>query len=121
MKRRSRAASVADAPAGVLGTVDEKGRIALAKPFRQALGLHAGSAVAQVLLQGAVVLVPQDEHLAVLARGAEEALAAGDLTVQDILDELPAARAAVVEEAYGPAFLAEIARLQRAGRRTRRR
>lgn len=107
--------------AGVLGTVDEKGRIALAKPFRQALGLRTGSAVAQVLLEGALVLVPQDEHLTELARSAQEALTAGGLTVQGLLDELPAARAAVVEEAYGSAFLAEVARLHRGRRAPRRR
>jgi hypothetical protein len=41
-------------------------------------------------------------------------LARAGLTVQDLLDELPAVRAAVVAEAYGIAFMHELERLHAA-------
>src|SRR5687768_8654488 len=83
---------------GGFGTVDDKGRVALPKPLRSALGIEPGSAVAYVLLDGAVLLVPQDEQLTELGRRAGEVLSAVGLTVRDLLDELPAVRAAIVAE-----------------------
>jgi AbrB family looped-hinge helix DNA binding protein len=102
------------------GVLDEKGRVSLPKPVRSALGIEAGSPVAYVVLNGAVLLVPQDEHLGTLMRDAERALAAAGLTVEELLEELPAAREAVVRESYGDAFLEELTRLHaehRAGQR----
>jgi hypothetical protein len=57
-----------------------------------------------------VLLVPQDRHLSDLAAHAQAALAAAGLSVDDVLAELPAARAEVGEETYGPEFVREIAR-----------
>ena len=49
--------------------------------------------------------------LAQLMAEAERALAAAGVTVQDLLDQIPAARAEVVTEAYGTEFVEEIERL----------
>lgn len=94
------------------GTVDEKGRISLSKPLRQALGVQAGSSLAYVLLDGALLLIPQDEHLAALLEGATRALSARGITARDFLDDLPAARAEVMGEAYRGEFLRELERLR---------
>jgi bifunctional DNA-binding transcriptional regulator/antitoxin component of YhaV-PrlF toxin-antitoxin module len=99
-----------DALIGGFGTVDEKGRISLSKPVRGALGVQAGSSVAYIVLDGALLVVPQDEHLATLMDRA--ALAAAGMSAQDLLDELPAARAEVVTEAYGAEFVRELERLR---------
>ena len=97
---------------GGFGTVDEKGRISLSKPVRGALGVEAGSSVAYLILDGALLIVPQDEHLAAMMQRAQQALAAIGMTAQDLLDELPAARAEVAAEAYGAEFLRELERQQ---------
>ncbi|HEY7834989.1 MAG TPA: hypothetical protein VIG30_15545 [Ktedonobacterales bacterium] len=54
----------------------------------------------------------EDEHLTVLFERAALALALSGLTAQDFLDDLPAARAEVVTEAYPAEFLRELERLQ---------
>lgn len=94
------------------GVVDEKGRLTLTKSVRNALGIDPGSQVAFVLLDGALLIVPQDDHLAVLMQKAAEALARTGLTAQDFLDELPAAGDAVFREAYGDEFVQKIERLR---------
>lgn len=97
---------------GGFSTVDEKGRVSLPKPVREALGVHAGSTVAYLVLDGALVVIPQDTHLSALMDRAQQALAAAGMTVQDLLDALPAAQAEVVTEAYGAEFLSEMERLR---------
>jgi hypothetical protein len=99
---------------GGFGIVDEKGRISLSKPARGALGIEAGSTVALLILDGALLVVPQDEHLAALWRQGQQALSAAGLTASDFLDELPAAHAEVVREAYGDEFLREMERMRAA-------
>ena len=96
-------------------TLDDKGRVALPKAVRASLGVHSGSSLAYIVLDNAVLLVPQDEHLAELQRQAIAALTEAGLTVDDLLERLPEARADVMREAYGPAFLARL----RAMRETR--
>jgi AbrB family looped-hinge helix DNA binding protein len=98
--------------AGGFGTVDEKGRISLPKSVRGALGIESGSAVAYIVLDGVLMVVPQDEHLAALMERAAQALAAAGVTAGDLLEELPAARAEVVTEAYGAEFLREMEQLK---------
>lgn len=100
--------SSSEAIAGGFGSVDDKGRVTLIKSVREALDLVPGSQVAQVVVGGAVLLVPQDEHLAALERAAQRVLAVNGLTVQDFLDELPAARQATFIETYGDELLREI-------------
>jgi AbrB family looped-hinge helix DNA binding protein len=95
-------------------TVDEKGRIALPKHVRAELGVHAGSSVAYVLLDHALLLIPQDEYLAALSQHAADAIASAGLTVEDLLDELPAARADVMREMYSPDFLRELEQMWQA-------
>jgi bifunctional DNA-binding transcriptional regulator/antitoxin component of YhaV-PrlF toxin-antitoxin module len=97
---------------GGFGVVDEKGRLSLARSVRNALGIEPGSRVAYVVLDGALLIVPQDEHLATLTQRAQHALATAGLTAQDVLDELPAARESVVSEAYSAEFVQEIERLR---------
>ena len=92
------------------GTVDDKGRITRSRAVRGALGIKPGSSLAYVVLDGMLLLVPQDEHLAEMMESASQALAHAGLTELDLLDELPAARAEVVSEAYGTNFLRRRAR-----------
>jgi bifunctional DNA-binding transcriptional regulator/antitoxin component of YhaV-PrlF toxin-antitoxin module len=98
------------------GTVDDKGRITLSRAVRGALGIKPGSSLAYVVLDGMLLLVPQDEHLAELIEQGSQVLANAGLTVRDLLDELPPARAEVVAEAYGADFLHELERLHAAPR-----
>ena len=97
---------------GGFSTVDEKGRVSLPKPVREALGVHAGSTVAYLVLDGALVVIPQDTHLSALMDRAQQALAAAGMTARDLLDALPTAQAEVVTEAYGAEFLNEMERLR---------
>lgn len=90
--------------------LDDKGRLSLSKPVREALGLRPGSSVAYLLIDNSLLLIPQDEHLARLMDDAAAVLRKAGLTAQDFLDELPAARAAVVRETYGAEFMAELER-----------
>jgi AbrB family looped-hinge helix DNA binding protein len=99
---------------GGFATVDEKGRISLPKQVRRELGVQAGSSVAYVLLNHTLLIIPQDEHLAALSKHATETLAAAGLTVDDLLDELPAARDQVMRELYGPDFIQELERMWQA-------
>lgn len=53
-----------------------------------------------------------DAYLGELMYQAQQALAAAGLTVDDFLDELPAALAEVVREAYGDDVLRELERVR---------
>jgi DNA-binding transcriptional regulator/RsmH inhibitor MraZ len=90
--------------------MDEKGRISLPKRLRQLLGAEPGSSIAYIALDHALLLIPQDEHLTHLQQRAHEALERGGLTAQDLLDDIPQARAAVAAEVYGDAFLRDLER-----------
>lgn len=92
---------------GIMGfaTVDDRGRIALSKATRQALGLRAGSSLAYIVSNGTIMLLPQDEHLVQLSEHAAQILERAGLTVDDLLDELPAAREEIMREEYGDAFM----------------
>lgn len=94
------------------GLLDEKGRISLPKPVRNALGVHPGSSMAYLVLDHALLLIPQDAHLEELMQRGREALTQAGLSVQDLLDELPAARNEVMVETYGAVFLEELERLR---------
>lgn len=100
-----------DASTAGFGVVDDKGRISLSRGVRSALGIKPGSSLAYVVLDGMLLLVPQDEHLAMLMEDANQALSNAGLTARDLLDELPAAQTEVVSETYGADFLQELARL----------
>src|SRR5262245_1839702 len=117
MKRRRTAAQTG--VGGGFAGVDGKRRLSLPRPVRRALGLDAGARVAWVALGGTVLLVPQDQHLADLSARAQAALAVARLSVGDALTRLPAARAEVVEETYGPDLVWEMARAHAAARRHR--
>ena len=52
------------------------------------------------------------EQLAAIWHEGQQALAAAGLTASDFLDELPAARAEVMREAYGNEFLRELEELR---------
>ena len=90
--------------------VDEKGRLSLGKAVRQTLGVRPGSSLAYVLLDHAFLLIPQDDQLAALMERAAAALTAAGITTQDLLDDVPAARDSTLREAYGDAFMGDLAR-----------
>jgi|SRR5579872_6494538 len=95
-------------------TIDEKGRVSLPKAVRAALGVHPGSSLAYIVLDNAVLFVPQDEHLAQLQQSAAQVLTEAGLTVQDLLDYLPQAREEVMREAYSSEFLAKLKAMREA-------
>ncbi len=97
--------------AGVVGfaTVDDKGRVSLAKPVRQALGVRPGSALAFVLVDG-MLLIPWDGQLAALMDHAASVLERAGVTVEDLLEELPAVRSEIMRETYGDEFVDALAR-----------
>ncbi len=88
--------------------LDDKGRLPVAKALRDALGLKPGSSVAYVLIDGLLLIIPQDEQLARMTARAAATLAKAGLTAQDLLDDIPAARADVVRDLYGDAFMEEL-------------
>src|SRR5947209_13422935 len=71
-------------------TLDDRGRVALSKATRHALNLRTGSSLAYVVLDGTIILIPQDEHLARLSAQAARLLENAGLTVDDLLADLPA-------------------------------
>jgi bifunctional DNA-binding transcriptional regulator/antitoxin component of YhaV-PrlF toxin-antitoxin module len=91
-------------------TLDDRGRIALSKAARQALHLRAGSSLAYTVVEGAILLIPQDEHLAHLTEHASQILQNAGLTVDDLLGELPAVREEILREEYGDDFVEALAR-----------
>lgn len=102
--------SAAEPDTAGFAVLDDKGRISLPKPLRGALGLRAGSAIAYIRLRDMILLIPQDEQLAALMDRASATLEAAGITVDDFLANLPAARDAVVREAYGEEFLQDLDR-----------
>jgi AbrB family looped-hinge helix DNA binding protein len=99
-------------------TVDDRGRVALSKAARHALNLRAGSSLAYVVVDGTIVLIPQDEHLARLSEHAAQILENAGLTVEDLLAELPAVREEILREDYGDEFVDELTRRHAAVRGT---
>jgi len=91
--------------------VDSKGRFSLAKQLRQSLGVESGSTIAWVKVGDAVLLVPQDKHLAHLMDAAARVIDDGGISVEDMLATLPETRAQVVAEQYGEDFLDELERV----------
>ncbi len=100
--------STAEPDTAGFAVLDDKGRLSLPKSLRGALGLHAGSAIAYVRVDDMILLIPQDEHLAALMNRAPAILEDADITVEELLANLPAARDATVNEAYGDAFMQDL-------------
>lgn len=103
-------AATTDANVGY-AQLDDKGRFSLGKPLRQALGLAAGSTVAYVKVGEAVLLIPQDAHLAEMMGAAMRALENAHISVDDLLATLPQARDEVVIAHYGDAFMSTLERV----------
>jgi bifunctional DNA-binding transcriptional regulator/antitoxin component of YhaV-PrlF toxin-antitoxin module len=85
--------------------VDERGRVLLGKPVRDALGVRVGTTMAYVKVGGAVLLVPQDAHLAQVMDAADQAFEHAHLSVDEMLADLPDVRDEVVTEHDGAGFL----------------
>jgi len=96
-------------PVAGFAVLDDKGRLPVAEVLRDALGLVPGSAVGYVLLDGMLLVIPQDAQLAQLTERAAAALARAGLATDDLLAAIPAAHAEVVRERYGESFLNELA------------
>lgn len=96
--------------AGGFAVLDDKGRLPLPQELRDALGLHAGSAVACILLNGMILLLPQDREMVELMEHTVRALKEAGITAQDFLDNLPKAREEVMIEAYGEEFVRDLER-----------
>lgn len=73
----------------------------LSKPIRRALRLDAGSTLAWIKLGDALLLVPQDAHLAALMESAVAAFERAGLSLAHVEAELAATRDEVVTEHYG--------------------
>ena len=90
--------------------LDKKGRLPLNKPFRESLGLSEGSTVAFVKVGDALMVIPQDAHVASLVEQATAVLQRAKITVDDLLEALPQARDEVVTEHYGAGFFDSLRR-----------
>ena len=90
--------------------LDDKGRLPLGKSVRQALRLHAGSAVAYVKVGDALLLIPQDAHLAQLMEAATAAFERAGISVDEVLAELPQIREEIGTAHYGAEFWDELRR-----------
>jgi len=88
--------------------LDEKGRIAITKPIREAFGLHAGSTVAWVKVANGLMIIPQDRYLAQLMDDATAALERAGLTSDDLLSGLDETRAEVTTEHYGEGYFVRL-------------
>lgn len=97
---------------GGFAVIDDKGRFSLPKSVRGQLGMTSGSAVGWLVVNGLLVIMPQDMHLVELSNRAHHALIDAGITVESILDQLPNIRARVVEETYGREFAEELAEAQ---------
>ena|SRR5438046_1358317 len=115
MKTRRRGDREEESVAG-FGVLDDKGRLSLAKPVRHALDLHPGSSVAYVVVDGALLLIPQDKQLMALMDRAAEAWERLGITDEELQDRLEVARAEVARELYGADFMEALAREHRAVR-----
>lgn len=91
------------------GVLDERGRLTLSKPVRQALRLRPGSSVAYIVVDDQLLVLPQDEHLARLIDGAAAALARMGLTADDLLTDLPVAGEEAMRAVYGDKLVDELA------------
>jgi AbrB family looped-hinge helix DNA binding protein len=98
--------------AGGFSTVDEKGRVTVSKAVREALGIAPGSSVAYLALDGALLIIPQDEHLASLMERARLALVAGGVTAQSLQEGAAVARAEIAAETYGAEFMRELEQMR---------
>ena len=90
--------------------MDEKGRVTLSKPVRQALHLDTGSALAWITVGEAVLLLPQDGHLLELIDAARAAFERAGLDLEHLDTELEEVRAQMVAEHYGAGFFDELRR-----------
>jgi bifunctional DNA-binding transcriptional regulator/antitoxin component of YhaV-PrlF toxin-antitoxin module len=90
--------------------LDDKGRLPLGKPVRQALGLHAGSTVAYIKVGDALLLIPLDAHLAHLLEAATAAFERAGISVDEMLAELPHVREEIGTAHYGAEFWDELRR-----------
>ncbi len=66
------------------------------------------------MVDNAVLLIPQADHLARLQRHAIVALADAHLSADDLLEWLPGARAALMQDAYSPEFLEQLQHMREA-------
>ena len=90
--------------------LDDKGRLPLGKQVRQALGLHAGSTVAYIKVGDALLLIPQDAHLAQLLEAVTAAFERAGMSVDQMLAELPHVREEIGTAHYGAEFWDELRR-----------
>ena len=72
--------------------------------------MQPGSSLAYILVDHALLLIPQDKHLAELMDRAAQAMERAGLTTEDLPNDLPAVRDQVVKEMYGTEFMEELAR-----------
>jgi bifunctional DNA-binding transcriptional regulator/antitoxin component of YhaV-PrlF toxin-antitoxin module len=110
MAMRSSSQALLEQAVTGFGVVDAKGRFSLSKQVREALGIEPGAALAYVVVDNTLLLIPQDAHVAALLEHAARVVEEAGLTAQDFLDELPAVRAQVVRKLYGEEFMNDLER-----------
>jgi len=93
------------------GQMDEKGRVTLSRPVRQALHPDTGSTLAWITVGEAVLLLPQDGHLLELIDAARAAFERVGLDLEHPDTELEEVRAQVVAEHFGAGFFDELGRI----------
>ena len=94
--------------------LDERGRIALSAGAQQALHLRVGASVVYAVVDDVLVLIPQDQQLAEIGDRATAILDGAGLGVGDLLAALPAARADILRQDYGNAFVDALEHQRRA-------
>ena len=93
---------------GGFAVLDDKGRVSLPVHVRRALGVQPGSYVSYLVINGQLLLIPQDRELAELMERAAEAYADLDLTSEDIQKIVDEARGEVARAAYGAEFIEKL-------------
>jgi hypothetical protein len=93
--------------------VDERGRMLLPAGVQSWMGARPGSAWRFIPLDGAALVVREDEAFERLAAIARTSMADAGITVEDVISKLPAARDETVLAVYGEEMVAKLRAVHR--------
>jgi AbrB family looped-hinge helix DNA binding protein len=80
--------------------IDEKGRIAVPKQFRENLGLGTGAPIAVLRLGDGLILLPEQRHFNLFCKRIDSALTSAGVTQKALLATLPETRQRIFERRY---------------------